>query len=405
MNQLSKEQTMKTIKLVLLMVITGGLGFGAALLWMNHQPSTSRGGDAEVPPAVAADETVTQPRLPVVAEGSPKIAAEPVTPQVKRSPQELLDELFTIQVAPGPGQARAQYRIMSLLDQLAQAGSSALLAIRQFLDSNRDVAYAEAGGNNGRNGSRNALLPPSLRFGVFDVVRQIGGPDAEQVLADSLTNTGRGAELAYLSQLLEGASPGKYRDVALLAARSLLASGKISDPAERNQLYDVMRQFKDTSYVSTAQAQLVQGDGKVDRSALRYLQQSLGEQSLALAVQTYKDGRVVDSDSREALGRVALNFVGANDQALELFHQAALDPQIKPDQRRNLIEDLNQDGFTNRKNPTPEDLKLMANRYALTQSYLQQDYVRNDKMLTAAFQEANKDLGNMLQRAGAITIK
>jgi len=108
---------------------------------------------------------------------------------------------------------------------------------------------------------------------------------------------------------------------------------------------------------------------------------------------------VADPDSKEALGRVALNFVGANDQALDLYHKAALDPQLKPDQRRQLVEDLNQDGLSNARNPTPEDLKIIANRYALTQTYLQQDYVKNDKVLNAAFLEANKDLANMLQRA------
>ena len=315
---------------------------------------------------------------------------------VRRGPQELLNELVTIQATPGPGQPRAQYRVLALLDQLAQAGPNALPAIRQFLASNRDVAY---GGNAGRGGSRNALLPPSLRFGLFDVVRQIGGAEAEQVLAESLASTGRGVEVTYLTQLLEELAPGKYRDAALTAARNLLSSGKVSDLADRNSLYGVLRQFKDTSYVATAQANLVQADGKVDRSALRYLQQSLGEQSLVVAAQTFADGRVVDPDSKEALGRVALNFVGANDQALDLYHKAALDPQLKPDQRRQLVEDLNQDGLSNARNPTPEDLKIIANRYALTQTYLQQDYVKNDKVLNAAFLEANKDLANMLQRA------
>jgi len=37
----------------------------------------------------------------------------------------------------------------------------------------------------------------------------------------------------------------------------------------------------------------------------------------------------------------------------------------------------------------------------LTQSYLQTDYVQNDKILNAAFREADKDLRNMLQRAAA----
>jgi hypothetical protein len=142
----------------------------------------------------------------------------------------------------------------------------------------------------------------------------------------------------------------------------------------------------------------VQADGKVDASALRYLQQTLGEKSLAIAAQTYQDGRVVDPDSKEALGRVALAYVGANEQAIQLYHSAINDPSLSPDQRRNLIEDLNQDGLSNRRNPTADDLKIIANRYELTQAYLQQPYVQNDPVATAAFQEALKDLTQMLQR-------
>jgi hypothetical protein len=381
------------------LLLAMGVGFAVAMLWVGHQHAAR---PVPVPQSAAQTETASDeatPQKPTArrpAAPMEEVASAPA----QRSPQDLLNELATIQVTPGPAQGRAQYRIMSLLEQLAQCGPSALPAIRQFLASNRDVAY-DAGRATGGNRQRNnnpSLLPPSLRFALFDVVRQIGGADSEQVLSESLNSAARGAELVYLAQLLEAMAPGKYHDAALTAARTLLASGKITDPADRNNLYDVLRQFKDTSYVSTAQANLVQADGKVDASALRYLQQTLGEKSLAIAAQTYQDGRVVDPDSKEALGRVALAYVGANEQAIQLYHSAINDPSLSPDQRRNLIEDLNQDGLSNRRNPTPDDLKIIANRYELAQAYLQQPYVQNDPVATAAFQEALKDLTQMLQR-------
>lgn len=385
------------------LLIALAVGFAAARLWFQHQPPSPLATGSQ--PAAAQSETAGEEVAPQKTTVRPAAAAEEIAPASgRRSPADILNELAGIQVTPGPAQGRAQYRIMSLLEQLAQCGPSALPAIRQFLASNRDVAY-DAGRATGGNRQRNnnpSLLPPSLRFALFDVVRQIGGADSEQVLAESLNSAARGAELVYLAQLLEAMAPGKYHDAALTAARTLLASGKITDPADRNNLYDVLRQFKDTSYVSTAQANLVQADGKVDASALRYLQQTLGEKSLAIAAQTYQDGRVVDPDSKEALGRVALTYVGANEQAIQLYHSAINDPALTPDQRRNLIEDLNQDGLSNRRNPTPDDLKIIANRYELAQAYLQQPYVQNDPVATAVFLEANKDLFNMLQRAGLL---
>jgi hypothetical protein len=388
----------KTIKMLLVGLVAGGLGFAGAVFWIGHRqgnlPATealSTGAQTET-----AGEA-TPPRAAARPAAGPAETA-PVTSQ--RSPEDILNELAGLQATPGPGQGRVQYRIMSLLDQLAQCGQSALPAIRTFLASHRDVAYdtgRAAGGTRQRNNNP-GLLPPSLRFALFDVVRQIGGADAELVLFESLSGTTRGAELIYLAQLLEATAPGKYHDAALTAARTLLASGKITDPADRNNLYDVLRQFKDTAYVTTAQANLVQADGKVDASALRYLQQTLGDKSLTIAAQTYQDGRVVDPDSKESLGRVALAYIGANEQALQLYHSAILDPTLTPDQRRNLIEDLNQDGLSNRRNPTADDLKIIANRYELAQTYLQQPYVQNDPVTAAAFQEALKDLAHMLRR-------
>lgn len=388
------------------LLIAAGLGFGVAMLWMNRATPLPSPDETVPAPTVAEtpradaeaghEQNWTRP-----AAAPPAVADAAIVPK-QRTAEDILNELAALQVVAGPGQARTQYRILSLLDQLAQEGPAALPALHQFLAARRDVSYEPSAGTTGGNRSRNnsGMLPPSLRFGLLDVVRQIGGPEAEQILVQTAGTTGRGAELAYLAQLLEEFSPGKYRDTVLTAARNLIAGGKVTDPADRDNLYDLLRQFKDTAYVSVAQAQLVSPDGRVDRSALRYLQQTLGEQSLALAVRTYSDQRVADGDSKESLGRVALTYVGANDQALPLFHAATIDPALKPDQRRNLVEDLNQDGLSNRRNPTPEDLKVIANRYTLTQTYLQQEYVQNDKTLNAAFREANKDLANMLRRAG-----
>jgi hypothetical protein len=267
-----------------------------------------------------------------------------------------------------------------------------------------DVAY-DATGKPPRDvqALTTSLAPLTLRCGLFDVVRQIGGDDAEAALAETLSKTGRPIEVAYLTQLLEEMAPGKFRDVALNAAKGLLAG--TAPGRERDWLFSILQRFADNSYVGIAQGQLILADGKVDVSALRYLQQSMGDKSVAVAAQAYRDARITDADSKESLARVGLAFVGVNEQAEELFHAAVLDPALKPKQRRELAEDLNQDGLANEKAPTPEDVKIMTRRYALTQAYLQTDYVRNDQLLSAGFLEANKDLGNMLKRAAANPVK
>lgn len=390
-------------------LLVAGLAFAAGAILVSHQQAGRHARELEFQRAAwDAEKAELEARVEEARARGARVAAE--VPRVERvplaaspagpSPEELLKRLAALKPAPGAGQGQVLRQALALFEQLRQAGPAALPAVRQFLASGQDVAYDAAGGKGRRDvkALTEAMAPPSLRFGLFDVVRQIGGADAEAILAESLAGSGRGLEVAYLTHVLEEMAPGKYQDTALAAARSLLASGTA---LERDCLFDVLRRFSDSGYVATAQAQLVQADGKVDRSALRYLQQTMGEQSVALAAQLYQDSRLTEPGSREPLARLALAYVGANQQAAELFHTAVFDQTLLPDQKRELVEDLNQDGLSNKKEPSPEELKIIANRYALTQAYLQEESVQNDKVLNAAFREADKDLRNMLQRAAA----
>lgn len=316
------------------------------------------------------------------------------------SAQTLLNQLANLPFTEG--ESRSTRQMLVTLEQITGIGPSALPAIRQFLISGSDVTYASPGGKGRRNVKSlvSALVPASLRLALFDTVHQIGGKDAEAILVDALGRTRSGLEVACLTEFLEQMAPGLYKDAAVSAAGNLLAAGVTSD---REMLFDVMKRFDDTSYMASAQKQVIQSDGQVDRAALRYLQQTLGPESMALIARSYRDARLSEPGSKEPLARAALAYVGSNEQALDLFHTALLDESLLPDQRRNLVEDLNEDGLNNRRNPTPEDLHIIANRYALTQSYLKQDYVQNDKMLSEAFHEADKDLRNMLDKAATVS--
>ncbi|HOX58412.1 MAG TPA: hypothetical protein P5205_15220 [Candidatus Paceibacterota bacterium] len=390
-------------------VLIAGLAFATGALLVGHQQAGRHAREFELQRAAwEAEKADLEAQVEAARVRNARLAAEASQPDAVPlpassaglSPQELLKKLAALKPAPGPGHGHALRQALGLLEQLRQAGPAALPALREFLASGQDVPYEATGGRGRRDlGSlAEALAPPSLRLGLFDVLRQIGGANAEAILAEALARAGRGLEVAYLARLLEEMAPGNYKDAALARARSLLASGTAS---EREFLFDMLRRFSDTAYVGTAQTQVVQSDGKVDRGALRYLQQTLGEQSVALAAQLYQDSRLAEPGSKEPLARLALTYVGVNDQAAGLFHTAVFDQTLTPDQKRNLIEDLNQDGLSNTRSPTPEELQIITKRYELTQAYLQQDYVLNDKLLNAAFREADKDLRNMLQRAAA----
>jgi hypothetical protein len=237
---------------------------------------------------------------------------------------------------------------------------------------------------------------------LFEVVKRIGGKGAEALLAETLNTTGRGIELVWLSRALQEMAPNRYRESALVSARELLArpapASTISlvERVDRDSLFEVLTFFGDASFVSAAQEQVVRANGQVDRGALKYLQQSLGPQAVPLVAQWYDDPRIRDPAEREPLARVALNYVGADAQANEFYEKAINDMTLTGSHRKNLIEDLNEDGFPDKRNITASDLPLIENRIALIDDLLPK---ASDPVNIAAFGEARKDLMNMSVRA------
>jgi hypothetical protein len=94
--------------------------------------------------------------------------------------------------------------------------------------------------------------------------------------------------------------------------------------------------------------------------------------------------------------RAALAYVGADPAAERVWVQAINDTtNLAPNDRKNLIEDLNETGFDDPNNLTPADLPLINNRLDLIDA-LYQDAA--DDTNAAAFDEAYKDLLNMRAR-------
>jgi len=343
------------------------------------------------------------------AEARPQVVLKPAaptpvdSPTTTNSPAEIVARLRALKTGAGPARSRAARQAIRGLEELIAAGPAALPAIREFLTRNEDVdfEFAPTQGKGARGVPNDFVLPPSLRFGLLDVAKQIGGADGEKLLAEVLASTGRAVEVAWLARVLQEMAPDKYRESALASARELLARPPTVDPAspldrnERDNLFSVLAMYGDTSFVSTAQAQLVRDDGEVDPSALKYLQQSLGPQAVAIALQKYDDPRLVDPARKEPLVRLALNYVGADAQADDFYQKAINDLSLPKNDRKNLIEDLNQDGFLNRKNLSARDLPLIQNRLTLIEQLAPN---ATDPINVAAFKEAYKDLLKMRER-------
>lgn len=399
---------MKTTRILLVIGIAGGLGFAAAYGLMNRFLRQERAELASQQAAWQAEKAELEAALEQAkASARETVVAAPAPPPVapaRPTPAEIIARLQALRLTAGAGAPAQVRQALYWLEELVQAGPAALPAIRAFLARNEDVEFDTSWlqSKAARDGKLpgDFLLPPSLRLGLLDVVRRIPGPDAEKLLADTLAGTGRGLEVAYLTRLLHELAPSKYRDTALAAARGLLAAGPpVSasplDRYHRDYLYGVLAFYNDASYATTAQSQMISADGKVDRSALKYLEQSLGAQAVPIAAQAYADPRLTDPAAKEPFARVALAFAGADTQANQFYQQAINDPTLLKNHRRELIEDLNREGFANSKNLTANDLPLIQNRITLIEQLAPSAM---DQVNAAAFKEAYKDLLAMRAR-------
>ena len=95
------------------------------------------------------------------------------------------------------------------------------------------------------------------------------------------------------------------------------------------------------------------------------------------------------------LAREALASVGIDDLSEAIWELAINDPALAPEDRKNLIEDLNEDGFADSEHPAQAELPLIEARLALI-SRLAPEAM--DQVNADAFAEAKKDLEQMRVR-------
>jgi hypothetical protein len=87
----------------------------------------------------------------------------------------------------------------------------------------------------------------------------------------------------------------------------------------------------------------------------------------------------------------------APTRKLKLIGTGAInDPTLPPNERQDLIEDLNEDGLSDPKHPTTDDLPLIFNRLLIIET-VGPDAM--DSVNANAFGEAYKDLVNLANLA------
>jgi hypothetical protein len=98
-----------------------------------------------------------------------------------------------------------------------------------------------------------------------------------------------------------------------------------------------------------------------------------------------------DPEAREALA-----WVGADPEAEAYWFGAINNPDLSAHERQDLIEDLNEDGLSDPKHPSRDDLPLIINRILLIEEL---GPSAMDEVNADAFAEAYKDLLNLADLA------
>jgi hypothetical protein len=103
--------------------------------------------------------------------------------------------------------------------------------------------------------------------------------------------------------------------------------------------------------------------------------------------------RRVKAPVQDPTARLALSFVGIDPDAEAYWIEAINDPGLPAEERKDMIEDLNEDGFSDPRHPGMQDIPLIVSRIRLIPE-LALDAM--DQVNADAFEEAYKDLVNML---------
>lgn len=270
---------------------------------------------------------------------------------------EILDELMQTSMSY-KNRRRAQRRLSYLFESLALQGDAAVPLIREFLNKMEDVDFAvqregESDEERKRRYSRfratlNFSQPPTLRIGLMDMLAEIGGDHAEATIAELLSSTGRGLEIAYAAKIIQGwLGKDAYRTEVLAAAHELLldpveaVGGNHFDRVSKNYLFMVLDMYDDKTFIQSAQGMFINDDGRIDRTILDYYDNVGRVDALDAMVQAFRSGRVHEDDM-DNLAEAASRYVGINPQADQLFRDIMTGDQYNMETKMDAIRSFTQ---------------------------------------------------------------
>ncbi len=257
----SQEPIRKSVVvlIVLLLLLAGG---GLAYFLRQRSHEMARADDA-ASAATAPDTSTPKPDAAPISSAPTFVASAPVpavapVPPVPNSPQgvpvvspemrQIVTTLLQLNLTNGPLTPEKLAAWQQNLQQLTNAGTAVIPAIREFLQTKQDASFESIGGSA-------VMGQSSLRLAMLDALSTIGGPEATALSAQTLQSTLDPREIALLARNLEQQAPGEYRQASIDAARAALAeglSGRLGN-ADVAALFSVLQQYGGADVVQDLQ--------------------------------------------------------------------------------------------------------------------------------------------------------
>ena len=406
---------MKTLVAILLAAL---VGFGGAWFWVSRQQQLNGAKNAAEEAGWQQEKSYLEQAL---AEAKKKqVDVRTVTRTVattvtnRLNAAEILEKLVKLRPEDSEdSRNRGMRQVIYHLQMLVELGDPSLPVIRDFLRQNKDVDYVNdvvnAAGEHIRRGSSTSFasrqatqtdffMPPSLRLGLIDVLDQIGGEQAQGILAEQLDTTGRAIEVAYIARVLQEEAPDKYRDNALKAAKELLANPPAIDQPNRFDenakayLFQVLAMYNDTSFAKNAQTLLIAPDGRVDKQALTYLNNVLKADAVPALLQAYQNPQLTNQSEKATLFSALLNFAGASPHANQAMKEFIASDESPAAIRAYTIQGLA--GGSGRERPS--DPNVIEGRLQLLKSMRES---MKDERILRAMDETRSALDRLLEAA------
>ncbi len=302
---------------IIVVLAIGGIGVGLVLI--------NRPAKAKAPPR----NDVVTPEQPSVAGHSAPPDGEPASRVANhhRGPgvphpadpesytRNLVASLTNVDLSTGRLSPEQTDQVRQSFQALVAQGSTAVPLIKALLDEKKDVSYGK--------GSGDTIGAPSLRTGLLETLRQIGGPEAIAVSQQVLQTTSDPLEIALVTRNLEEAAPGQYRQdslKAVLATLNAAAQGQLGS-ADVGPLFQALQSYGD-AHALDALTSLGSKYGYYASLALAGLPSGQGVSALAqMAQDTSETGTGNRQFALQMLAQVASRYPDANSTLVDLSRQ------------------------------------------------------------------------------------